>query len=79
MQDSSIVPKDLLELLIQRKEASEKLMELDVKVDNILESLGLVDNQEYYKLQNDYGCLMYTQPYSYYRMVVEYIEKQLSK
>jgi len=71
------IPKQLLKLLKQRQNVAEKLNSLDADVNRILEELKITEIFEYTILQNDYGCMITTEPKAYYDMVVNFLEKNL--
>lgn len=75
----SKIPKELLTLLIKRRDIAEKLLHIDSEVEKMLEEINLIDTQEYATLQNDYGCCIYTEPQAYYEKTIIYIKNQLKK
>ena len=75
----SKIPKELLKLLKKRADVAEQLNSLDSNVGKILEDLNMVEIPEYITLQNEFGCMMTTEPLNYYCMVVDFIEKHLNK
>lgn len=72
------IPKKLLSLLNRRKNTADKLMVLDAEVENFLTTLGVAETLEYYKFQNDYGCMLYTEPSNYLKMTIDILEKNLN-
>lgn len=73
----SKIPKELLGLLNRRKNVAEELMVIDAQVEKLLTDLGVAETLEYYKFQNDYGCMLYTEPSNYYKMTIDILMKQL--
>jgi len=76
---STKIPKQLVKLLKQRKDVAEKLMALDAVVEKMLEDLKITNTFEYVTLQNDYGCMLTTEPGAYYDAVVDFLEKHLNQ
>ena len=79
MAKKSKIPKELLRLLEQRKNAAEKAMCLDAEVEKILTDLNIVQLPEYVEFQTHYGCQLYTEPYVYYRDTIKILEKYLQQ
>lgn len=63
----------------RREKTAWKLMTLDAEVQELLDDLGVGDTDEYIKYQNDYGCMLTTEPSNYYDGVIEVIEKFLNE
>lgn len=62
----------------RRKKAAIKLLELDAEVEEMLVKLGVTDTDEYINFQNDFGCMLTTEPLNYHEESVNIIEKTLN-
>ncbi|MFD0587678.1 hypothetical protein ACFQZE_06660 [Paenibacillus sp. GCM10027627] len=69
------IPKELLSLMERREKTAWKLMMLDAQVQNMLEDLGVADTPEYINFQNNYGCMLTTEPSNYHDETTKIIEK----
>jgi len=74
---TSKISKQLLKLLKKRKDVAKKLNSLDADVEKIFIELNIANTPEYATLQNDYGCMLTTEPETYYNVVVDFLEKQI--
>lgn len=72
------IPNKLLKLLEKRKNFAEELLVLEAKINEMIVGMGIEGDIEYITFTSDFGCMLYTEPYAYYKQEIEIIERLIN-